>query len=107
MHYFTSCSLNRLTWQDGTIPGTEIWVKIGGDKGGDKVKLFFQICNVPAPNSVNNTCVFCIFEGRDTATNLHIALDRYTVQIKHLAEQQWRYIVMDNAHIHKHIHYTV
>jgi hypothetical protein len=33
-------------------------VKVAGDKGADTVKLVFQICNVPNPNSVQNTCVF-------------------------------------------------
>ena len=46
---------NRLTWHDGTIPQDEIWVKIRGDKGGGSFKMSFQICNVPHPNSVENT----------------------------------------------------
>ena len=64
----------------------------GGGKGADTVKIVFQLCNVPSPNSVQNTCVFAVFEGRDTATNLHVALDRYKPQLEHLSAMEWRYI---------------
>ena len=50
----------------------------------DTVKLVFQLCNVPSPNSVQNTCVFAVFEGRDAVTNLHIGLNRYSPQFEHL-----------------------
>ena len=64
-------SAGRLTWHDGIIPDTEIWVKLGGDKGGKTFKMNFQIVNVPAPNSVRNTSVFNCFEAGDSITNLH------------------------------------
>ncbi|KAL5473856.1 hypothetical protein EMCRGX_G028418 [Ephydatia muelleri] len=80
----------RLTWHDGVIPASEIWLKLGGDKGGGSFKMNFQIVNVAAPNSVHNTCVFCCFEVDDTVTNLHIALDRYKDQVAHLQGMQWR-----------------
>lgn len=62
-------------------------MKVGGDKGADTVKV---ICNVPTPNSVQNTCVFTVFEGRDTTTNLHITLDRYKPQFESQSAMQWR-----------------
>ncbi|KAL5502912.1 hypothetical protein EMCRGX_G009770 [Ephydatia muelleri] len=80
----------RLTWHDGVIPASEIWLKLGGDKGGGSFKMNFQIVNVAAPNSVHNTCVFCCFEADDTVTNLHIALDCYKDQVAHLQGMQWR-----------------
>ena len=82
--------VNKLTWHDGLIPPEEIWVKIGGDKGGTTLKASFQLCNVAKPNSVQNTCVFAIFEARDSSTNLHVALDRYQEQIRHLQTLEWR-----------------
>ena len=82
---------NRLTWNDGVIPSDEIWVKVGGDRVGKSMKMSFQICNVLRPNSVQNTCVFSVFEAKDSLTNLHVALDRYTDQIKHLQTTLWRY----------------
>ncbi|KAL5483857.1 hypothetical protein EMCRGX_G020274 [Ephydatia muelleri] len=45
----------RLTWHNGVIPASEIWIKLGGDKGSGTFKMNFQIVNVAAPNSVNNT----------------------------------------------------
>ncbi len=51
------------------IPDSEIWVKLGGDKGGS-FKMNFQICNVDHPNSPVSTCAFCVFEAPDNATNL-------------------------------------
>ena len=90
-----------LTWHNGIIPESEIWVKVGGDRGADTVKVVFQIYNVHSPNSVQNTCVFVIFEGKDTATNLHIALDRYKSQFEQLAVMEWRYI---HCTIHKCMH---
>ena len=95
MHTFLSVNcarLNRLTNHNGAIPENEIWIKIGGDKGGKSVKANFQICNVENPNSVRNTCVFAVFEAPDSATNVHIALERYSPQISELARAKWRYI---------------
>ena len=58
--------------------------ELGGDKGGKTFKMNFQIVNVPAPNSVRNTCVFNCFEAGDFITNLHSALDRHREQVTQL-----------------------
>ena len=34
--------LGQLTWHDGLIPSSEIWVKLGGDKGGTSFKTSLQ-----------------------------------------------------------------
>ena len=47
---------NQLT-HNGAISGSEIWVKVGGDRGSDTVKVSFQLNN---PNSVTNMCFLCI-----------------------------------------------
>ena len=52
------CSIHRVTWHKGTIPDNEIWVKIGCEMGGNTFKMCFQICNMEAPNSPQNTCFF-------------------------------------------------
>ena len=86
-------TLNRnvmLTWHNDTIPSTEIWVKIGGDKGGGSFKSNFQIVNTRAPNSIYSTCVLSCFEAPDSITNLHIALDQYKPQIDALQGMKWR-----------------
>ncbi len=87
---FLVFSMGSLTWHE-IIPPEEIWVKIGGDKGGSSMKTSFQICNVRNPNSVQNTCVFAVFQAPDTSTNLHVALDRFTDQIASLQRAMWRY----------------
>ncbi|KAL5463678.1 hypothetical protein EMCRGX_G032597 [Ephydatia muelleri] len=80
----------RLTWHKGFIPANEIWLKIGGDKGGGTFKMTFQIVNVATPNSVHNTCVFSCFAAGDSVTNLHVALDRFKDQVEHLHGMKWR-----------------
>ena len=74
------------------IPEEEIWIKIGGDKGGSTMKVNFQILNCPNPNSPVNTCVFALFEAPDSVTNLHLALDRYRDQVDELKSLTWRYL---------------
>ena len=57
-------------------------MKIGGDAGGGTFKINFQIVNILSPNSPQNTCVFAIFEAKDTTTNLQVALDRFQGDIR-------------------------
>ncbi len=83
------CSTDKLTW---IIPEDEIWIKIGGDKGGGSFKMNFQICNVKSPNSKNNTCIFMLFEASDSVSNLHVGLDRYRDQMEKLQTLKWRYV---------------
>ena len=88
------CRYNQLTWHDGAIPADEIWIKVGGDKGGtvSTLKMSFQICNVTSPNAVSNTSVFCVFQASDTPVNLEIGLERFREHITHLQQMTWRYI---------------
>lgn len=88
--------MGRLTWHDGLIPPDEVWLKIGGDKGGGSFKMSFQIANILHPNSIYNTVVFCAFEASDTSSNLHIALDRYSQQIRDLKDLKWQYVYSEN-----------
>jgi hypothetical protein len=78
----------RITWDKG-MPEGEVWVKLGGDKGGSCMKVQAQLCNVPTPNSPKNTSVFTAFEAPDTITNLHIALERYKDQVIQLQSLTW------------------
>jgi hypothetical protein len=80
----------RLTWHEGRLPEDEIWVKLGGDKGGGTLKMAFQIVNVLHPNATNNTCVFCIFEGPDSVTNLTVMAHRFQQQVNALESMQWK-----------------
>lgn len=80
------CRINRLTWHQGTIPEDEIWVKIGGDKGGGSFKMSFQVANISTPNPPENTIVFLMYEGPDSYANLSITLQRFIDQIGALQE---------------------
>ena len=88
---YSIASNDMLTWHDGVIPRDEIWVKLGGDKGGSTFKMTFQICNTTNPNSPSNTCIFSILMAYDSVTNLHIGLDKYREQVKDIQNTKWRY----------------
>ncbi len=86
--FITLCHfrISRLTWHE------EIWVKIGGDKGGGTFKMSFQVVTTTNPNSPQNTIVFSIFEAPDSYATLSIALEPYIKQIEDLKTKQWRYV---------------
>ena len=90
--YMYTCvyTFQKLTWHDSLLPPQEIWLKIGGDKGGSSFKTSLQIVNVEKPNSVKNSCVFTVFEAPDSVLNLHTALDRYTKTVSDLQVSLWR-----------------
>ena len=79
-----------LHWHSDVIPPNEIWLKLGGDKGGKSFKMSFQIVNTENPNSPNNTCVFSIFEASDSVTNLKVVADRFGEEIGKLEEHTWK-----------------
>ena len=87
--------MNQLTWHEGLIAEDEIWLKLGGDKGGSSVKASFQIVNVNKPNSVRNSCVFAVFEAPDSVFNLHLALDQYCTSVAELQKTKWRFKITD------------
>ncbi len=78
-----------LDFHDGKIPEDQIWVKIGGDHGGDSFKLCLQIVNVKSPNSRHNTFMVTMFNGKDTAENLRRALWHYRHQVYKLKKLKW------------------
>ena len=82
--------VERLTWHESIVPQDEVWVKVGGDKGDSSFKMSFQIVNTPNPNSIENTCVFTVFEAKDSTTNLKVALEKYTPQIAQLQSTLWQ-----------------
>ena len=81
---------NQLTWHNSTIPEDEVWVKLGGDRGGGTFKLMLQIANLRRPNSKHNTCLLAIAECKDTPDNLRRITGPYKHQITELETMQWR-----------------
>lgn len=69
------------------IPKDEIWLKIGGDKGGGTFKMAFEIANLQNPNAKQNTVVFSIFKGPYSPHNLQLGLHRYFSDIEALQRQ--------------------
>ena len=78
-----------LVWHNA-IPDDEVWLKLGGDKGGGTFKMSFQIVNTQAPNSPANTCVFSIFEAEDSVTNLKVVADRFGQDVERLESYTWK-----------------
>lgn len=78
------------TWHNGAVPEDEIWLKLGGDKGGGTFKMSFQILNVESPNAPKNTCVFSIIDATDTYTNMKICLARHIDDMMDLESHTWR-----------------
>eukprot|EP00117_Sycon_ciliatum_P031026 scpid26618/ scgid24343/ E3 ubiquitin-protein ligase NRDP1; RING finger protein 41 len=81
---------SKLTWHDGAIPETEIWVKLGGDHGKTTFKFVMQIANTMHPNSLANTVPICVFAEKDLPANLETALSMYRNQIAELQGQKWK-----------------
>ncbi len=67
------------------IPDSELWLKIGGDKGHGSFKLNLQLVNTSSPNSMKNTRVLSMFKAGDSTLNLHTALGMYK---EHINEAQ-------------------
>nr|XP_054755232.1 uncharacterized protein LOC129261193 [Lytechinus pictus] len=82
--------LGELTWHDDHIPEGEIWLKVGGDKGGGTFKLMVQLANVKRPNSLHNTRVIMLFPGSDSTYNLDVSLETIRCQIADLESMSWR-----------------
>ena len=57
-----------------------------------------QVVNVNNPNSIKNTSLFAVFEGDDTTTNLHTALDPYKEQVSEMQGMDWGLV----SHTAKH-----
>lgn len=74
----------------GLIPKDEVWIKVGGDKGGKTFKQMVQIANVAHPNAPRHTIVVCAFEAVDNQQNLDIGLKRFKEQVVELMTSTWR-----------------
>ncbi|XP_066263922.1 uncharacterized protein [Branchiostoma lanceolatum] len=76
-----------LTWHEGRIPATEVWVKVLGDHGGDLFKMAYQVLNQCQPNSA--TTVFCAFKAKDYRENLTAATKALCVEVAALQGSTW------------------
>ena len=82
-----------LTWHNRPsglgLPEKEIWLKVGGDKGGGSFKFAMQVVNQHCPNSPDHTVVLACLEADDNLPNLHVALDSFQPFISKLQGMSW------------------
>ena len=90
-HLEQNLKVGRLVWKDN-LPEEEVWLKLGGDKGGGSFKFMFQLANLLHPNSVDNTRLVTCLKAADNAQNLHVCLDKSKPVIDELQDQEdfWR-----------------
>ena len=52
-----------LACHGGAIPSSELWLKLGGDKGHGSFKLTLQLVNTAHPNSIKETMMLLYFQS--------------------------------------------
>ena len=76
----------RLTWHEGNIPPSEVWLKIGGDKGGGTFKMNFRLSMLPHQTQcITRVCLaalrlviaspICIWHLTALKTRLNICME--------------------------------
>ena len=90
IHAYWNTSEGNLTWHNEILPEDEVWIKIGGDKGGGTFKLNVQLANTKNPNSRLNTNIIAVFQANDSRSNLWTALEQYQEQITEIEGMEWR-----------------
>ncbi|XP_072040956.1 uncharacterized protein [Amphiura filiformis] len=66
----------------------EIWIKIGGDKGGTSTKLAFQYVNQHNSNSSAATNILAMFEACDTYSNMENVFGNFYTQLAELQRRK-------------------
>ena len=66
-----------------------MWIKIGGDHGGDSFKLVLEAADVDNRNSNDNTFLIRMVECKDSKENLRKMLDPVKDQINALDAMTW------------------
>ena len=60
LHYLNNLQSTGLFTDPAFIPSNEVFLRIGGDRGGGSFKMSFQIANTDHPNKVENTVLFSV-----------------------------------------------
>ena len=79
-----------LTSHDGTIPESQIWIKIGGDHGKGSFKVSLQVCNLKDANSSKNTHLLYMVGVKDTVDNLREIFMQIGDDINSLDGLRWK-----------------
>ena len=72
------------------MPKDKIWLKIGGDHGGNSFKICLQILNVDNPNAKENTNVIACVQAKVNHENLRAITKILKDQIECLSSQTWK-----------------
>ena len=75
--------------RDLTLPSDEVWIKLGGDHGGDIFKVTLQVLNTSSPNSKDNTIVIMALQGKDTVENVKKTFEKVENEIIKLQNASW------------------
>ena len=62
--------VNQLSWHDEAIPQNEIFIKVGGDHGGDSFKFMLQVGNVKTPNKNKKRFLLAVVNAKDSHKNI-------------------------------------
>ena len=68
---------------------SEVFSKIGGDRGQGSFKMSFQITNTNNPNKPENTVLFNVMEAKDMKSNLILGLQRFKAQVDQFSKVKW------------------
>ena len=90
LKYLDDLDDSGLIYSHNFIPDNEIWLKVGGDHGGESFEMTFQIGNMQHPNVPENTVIFSIMEAKDNKANLRLCLERFRTHISYFNKVTWR-----------------
>ena len=70
-----------LTWHDGAIPESEVWVKVGGDHGQGSLKFSLALVNTKNPNSKDNNILIAMANIKDSKETMEIFFESIRKQL--------------------------
>ena len=78
-----------LTWHDGAIPESEVWVKVGGDHGQGSLKFSLALVNTKNPNSKDNNILIAMANIKDSRENMEIFFETIRKQLVDVTNLVW------------------
>ena len=78
-----------LIWKE-RMPEDKIWLKIGGDHGGNSFKICLQVNNLEKQNAKQNTMVIDCMPAKDLHENLKNLTAIYKDHFKALQKEHWK-----------------
>ena len=82
--------VNQLSWHDEAIPQNEIFIKVGGDHGGDSFKFMLQVGNVKTPNKNKKRFLLAVVNAKDSHKNIWRVVRSYKQKLDNLSKMTWK-----------------